>query len=216
MRTQMHIKTDERSFLANRPENSEGDRNKMIHGPKVCFKWQQWTLCAVLITILAVSGFAGAVQQSEHKLAAAPVSGVNLDGEPDDWHNITVEEAAARYDMQREREIEILEGIIRDDASEQEMKRRAQEQKLEVVARMEKQTQIEETLMHMGVSRCFAVCADERVVLILPSSDAGSQSKTTRIIDAAATVGECEAKDVKIILVKIDEEDCATDKNLLY
>ena len=54
----------------------------------------------------------------------------------------------------------------------------------------------------MGVEQAAVICTAERAVLLVPAQYAAEQEMTVRIIDAAAAISGCAAKDVKIILVK--------------
>lgn len=212
MKAQMEIKTDDRSLFTREANRAWNTRKKGKQNTGKRSAKGRWALCALLITILAVSGFVGASPDDEPKMTAAPVVGKALE----QVQAMTFDEVQARYDAQRGNELEILDGVLADESADKDTKKKAQEQKIQIAARMDTETKIEETLAHMGFSRCAAVCADERVILIIPQNLASDQAETTRIIDAAASIGGCEAKDVKIILVKNEEEDCATDKNLLY
>lgn len=212
MKAQMEIKTEDRSLFTREANRVWNARRKAKTSMEKRSDGGRWALCALLIMILAVSGMMGALPEKETKMTAAPVVGMKTD----QVQEMTFDEVNARYDAQREKELETLDGVIADEATDRETKKKAQEQKVQITARMDTEAKIEKTLAHMGVFQCAAICADERIILIVPQNLAGDQSETTRIIDAAASTGGCEAKDVKIILVKNEEEDCATGENLLY
>ncbi len=201
MKTQMEVKTDGRSLYDGRDRaewTAQGaGRRKRRSVPAGAGRW---VLCALLIGILAISGFSGADNREERRVSASPVVSrtVFSDSEAE---STTYEDAVKRLEAQREKEIVILDSVLADDSADQGIKKQALEQKVEIVNRLETQAGIEAALAHMGFHRAAAICADERVMLILPP-DAADESEMLQVIDAVCSVSGCQAKDVKIILAK--------------
>jgi len=200
MKMQMEIKTDGRSLFDDERIDawSQADRkkNKQTAG---LIGLKRWGMCALLIGVLAASGFAGAGTLDARQTAAAPV--ISRSGGKATGESLTYDEIRMEHEKQRERELAILNEVISDASADNETKEQANEQKTEIVKRLENEAAIQAALAHMGYGQAAVVCAQERVVLIMPSG-MDIKADTVRMIDAVCSVSGCEAKDVKIILAK--------------
>ena len=201
MKAQMQIKREGEALF------SQKDANKWRTGTAKTKDRQpvladagRWLMCVLLIGILAVSGMSGANVKEEQQTSAAPVINRVMHHElPEE--SATFEETITRLDRQRKEELAILEAVAGDALTDEATKKQALEQRIQIAARLEAQSSIEEALAHMGYVQSAAICTGERVVVIMPS-DTVAQSEMVHIIDAICSVSGCDAKDVKIILAK--------------
>lgn len=193
MKTQMHVKTgkevmDEKDGISKKKAKTSTDGR------------YNFLICAALIAVLAASGYAGAGSQEEVRMTAAPV--ISRSSVEDEYEGMTFDEVESKLREERKREIAVLDGVITGTDTDEETRENAQNQKLALAKRMETEAQVRAALEHMGLECAAALCTEERTVLIVPAQYAEDQETTVRIIDAAAAISGCTAKDVKIILVK--------------
>ena len=192
MKTQMHVKPDALERMNDHVRKKNIDRRK--NRPAV---YSRIAGCAALIAILAASGYVGAYRQNVQKTTAAPV--VSRQTAYEEYEEMSFEEIENRLEQERAQELALLDGVIDDVGAQDSTKENARQQKIQIVERMETQAQIRAALTSMGIAEAMAICTQERVMLIIPAQYAQRQ---TQMIDAACSISGCEAKDVKIILVK--------------
>ena len=197
MKMQMEIRTNSRSLFAAQEQRTGTEKRKKK--AEVHQRTKQWMLCGVLIGILTISGYIGTARQETGQAPAAPVIARSVQPEADD--SVSFEQVKSKHEAQRERELAVLEEVLKDSAADAETKAQANEQKVQIIRRSETEAAIEAALAHMGHEQTAAVAADERVIVIMPSAEV-QESETIQIIDAVCAVSGCDAKDVKIILAK--------------
>ena len=193
MKTQMYVKTGKETLFQKR-EIREKKRRLPSEGG------YNFLVCAALIAVLAASGYAGTAGQEEVRMTAAPV--IIRSSAEDEYERMSFEAAERRLREERAQEIAILNEVIAGTNEDEETRKNAQNQKIAIAKRMETEAQVRAALGSMGIDRAAAICAGERMVLIVSAQYAEDQEATMRMIDAASALSGCEAKDVKIILVK--------------
>lgn len=168
-------------------------------------------LCALLLTLLAVCGYVGA-KEPETAEVSLPIVRSTLEETmmPD------ARDTRARLELERAREIEMLDSVIASEKAPAATVESALAQKTELVRRMEAEAQAEAVLGEMGIADVTAVCGAQMLTLIVPEGEAGGETDRAKILSAASGQTGIPAESVKIILVKNGAEDCADGENLVY
>jgi hypothetical protein len=96
----------------------------------------------------------------------------------------------------------MLDGIIENENTDETIRSDALAQKLQLVNRMDTELNVAALLSHMGYEKAAVLCGAGQISVIIPEESLRNEDDTLRMIDAAASCAEIDAKDVKIILVK--------------
>ena len=156
-------------------------------------------MCAALLFLLAAGGYAGSIPE-DVSLTAAPV--VFSAEEEQLIQGMSFDEIEKRQESGRRTEIEMLDGIIENENTDETTRSDALAQKLQLVNRMDTELNVAALLSHMGYEKAAVLCGAGQISVIIPEESLRNEDDTLRMIDAAASCAEIDAKDVKIILVK--------------
>lgn len=160
------------------------------------------TICAwMLLALLACSGYIG--RQGVKAKKTISVSAVRTQYEPAEILTVgEVDDASARHRQEREREIELLQGLADNPLVDETIRRSALEQIQQIVWRMEMETQAASCLQEMGYQKTAIVCGAQMMTVIAPFSDIGNEHDRMRVIDAVSALTGLAAADIKIIITK--------------
>ena len=154
---------------------------------------------ALLLALLAVSGYAGAAQ--------APVQAVSV---PATYEVIsaweisaeTMEDVQERLRQERQQEIELLDSVIAGAEGNHELAAHALVQKTQLAERMETESRVRAALAYMGYAQVNVVCGAGSMTLIAPWQVVSDETERVKLIAAAADQAQIPAECVKIILPK--------------
>lgn len=196
MKAEMRIKDNMRK--EQEKETTNRKRREKRSGRELT-AYMRGGMCAALLFLLAIGGYAGAKPEAI-QMAAAPVV---LSAEAErQIEGMSFEEIEKRHESGRRTEIEMLDGIIEDERTDETTRNEALAQKLQLINRMDTELAVTTTLAHMGFERTAVLLGAGQVSVIVSQESLEDEDDTLRIIDAAASLTGVEAKDVKIILVK--------------
>jgi len=193
MKAEMRIKTDGKSLFL-RPESVERAA-KIKNGPKVCARSMG---CVALLALLGVSGYFGA-QAGAVQTVSSPVI---VRREPAAEGVQEIEAIRARHEGDRMEEIALLDSVIDHPQAQQDARNSALEQKLQIVRRMEDETQVNAALAQMGFEGASALCGAQQMTVILNENAEQIDGKTARIVEAVVGITGMQPRDIKIILAK--------------
>lgn len=170
-------------------------QNPGLHG----IRWGRCAGGALLLMLLAASGYAGAVR-APVQTVSVPVSCQSLSA----WEisEETMQEIQMRLEHERRQEIALLDSVIAGRDASDELAAQALSQKTALAARMETEAQTEAVLAYMGYAQVQAVCGAGRMTLIAPWQYASDDADRVKMIAAAAEQAQISAECVKIILPK--------------
>ena len=193
MKTEMKIKTGRWS-----EKKEEGENDKHQKKDRLSVGIRAGT-CFLLLSLLAVGGYAGSKPHQE-RMTSAPVTVRPLI--EDEIKTLTYEEICARQERDRQEEIALLDSVIDHEGADAATKNNAITQKIQLVQRMETESAVKTALAHMGFEEIGVLCGAGQLTLIMREDLTAGEENTLRVIDAAASVAQLDAKNVKIILVK--------------
>lgn len=152
---------------------------------------------AALLFLLAFCGYIGAFDDEETQMVSVPVTRIQYEIEDGDLF----ERTKAEYTSERDRAIELLQGVADNSDTDEEMRKAAIRQISEIADTMEIERKISLCLREMGYLEAVSVRNTHGITLILRVGNITDQDKT-RIIDAVCGISDCTAGDIKIILAK--------------
>lgn len=158
-------------------------------------------LCALLLTLLAVCGYAGA-SRGGVRAVSVPVVYSTLETGAASGTKTSPEAIRARLSEQRRQEMELLESVIDGDAADEATRTSALAQRTELARRMECEASAEAVLEGMGFSGAISVCGAQVMTLILRQEQAQTQADRLRALDAVSAQTGTAAEEIKIILAK--------------
>lgn len=158
-------------------------------------------LCALLLTLLAACGYAGA---SRKDVQAVSVPVVKSTLEAHETAPASREEIRSRLNAQRGQEMALLESVLTNDKTDEATARSALSQKEELVRRMECEAGAEAVLEGMGYAGALCVCGAQVMTVILPQDQVQTQTDRLRAIEAVCAQTDTAAEEIKIILAKND------------
>ena len=155
--------------------------------------------CAVLVALLAASGYWGASRPLERTVSvpvsAAVLSEQALEAEP-------IRETQERLHAEREQALALLQGVLDDADAPEDARAKALEKKTAMAERMETEAALCALLAHMGFGETAAVLGENCVSVVVPWQAAENEQSRARIVDAAASQTGLAPACVKIILAK--------------
>ena len=114
----------------------------------------------------------------------------------------TLEGLAAQREAMRKEEMAMLDEIIADSKSSAEIVSQAQQQKLELLKRMEMETSLETVLRSSGTFSQVLVCTTASSVTVFVGAQALSQEQLTQILDFSMRETGKNAENIKILARK--------------
>lgn len=155
--------------------------------------------CAALLALLGVSGYTGALREND-AISDVPVSVQYYD--PLERSAMTAGEIARDLGEKRREEIALLDSVIDNPASSEEIRQRALEQKSQIAQRMEQEAQAEAALCYAGYAGVGVLCSLTAVNIFSPYAYMADENDRTRMIDCVCTQTGVQPGEVKIILAK--------------
>ena len=156
--------------------------------------------CSVmLLALLGVCGYAGSARTKNVPSAVSlPVIRTELEGDAIGGGSI----AEVRARLNRQREEELLDGVIADAGGDSAAKEAAMAQKTQIAERMEREAQMTAVLEGMGAEGALAVCGAQGVTLLVPQTFGMDENARNRLLNAVGGSSGAETAQLKIILIK--------------
>lgn len=171
----------------------------MIKGTQGAEGRKRFVWCAVLLAVLVASA-AHAGEWEGKQIAALPVARV---------YDPVVETASMgssatreTINMQRAKEIEMLEQVLAHPDSGKQTRADALSQKTDIVRRMEFEAQAQACIENLGIKNSTVLCGAQNMTVFVPFEYASDEKMRTAMIDAVSTITGIGAESVKIILAK--------------
>ena len=152
-----------------------------------------------LLALLAICGYAGG-KEIEAQTVSVSVSRVPYTLIETGVHS--VESAAERLKIERQRELEMLEGVAENAGADDSLRRDALKQISELAGRMEVEALATACLHEMGIRDALSVMNAQSITIVLQENAMKNEEMRIRAIDAVSSVSGYGAADIKIILAK--------------
>ncbi|MBR5225290.1 MAG: SpoIIIAH-like family protein, partial [Clostridia bacterium] len=146
MKTEMKIK--ESTLKEKNPQKGKQRREGRNNGRKTGMI--RSGMCAALLFLLALGGYAGSKPEAV-SMTAAPVI-LNAEEERR-IQGMSFEEIEKQQESSRRTEMEMLDGIIENENTDEATRSDALAQKLQLVGRMDTEMNIKTMLLHMGFEK---------------------------------------------------------------
>ncbi|MBR3795226.1 MAG: SpoIIIAH-like family protein [Clostridia bacterium] len=153
----------------------------------------------LLLTMLAVCGYAGAQQEAVQSVSVPVVYEVLSAWEISEE---AMEDVSVRLGREREREIAMLDSVIANQDASAELVAQALAQKMQLSERMEREARTKAALSYMGYPQVNVICGEDKMTIVAPWQYASDSSERVKLIAAAADEAQLPVECVKIILPK--------------
>jgi len=155
--------------------------------------------CAVLLLILAASSVVGTHDAQEN---AALVPTVQMTMTEQEIIGMTMAGISNKLQMQREKELSLLDEVIRQFSSAGKSADDALMQKQDIIRRMEHEAQAKACLENMGFEQTAVLCGTQNVTVFMPFEYSSDEKNRIAILDALSSLTGIGAESIKIILAK--------------
>ncbi len=156
-------------------------------------------VCAALLLLLSVSGYAGANRWEHAEMVSVPIVFEAI--EAGALAAEAGEDGAHRLKREREHALSLLEDVIRDPKASEQTAQNALMQKAEIAENMEKEARLIAALEQLGIEGAAAVMGEQILSVFAPEGMLNDKNRV-QIVDMASSVTGVSAECVKIILVK--------------
>ena len=154
---------------------------------------------AVLLAMLFASAAYGS---REMDVAQNAVSVMSVQMDQQEFSRIGLQKTREKLYTQREKELQLLEEVIRSTDAEIQTKQDALLQKTDIVRRMEYETQAAACLENMGMKECVALYGTQNMTVFAPFEYVSDERNRTMIIDSLSSLTGLGPESIKIILTK--------------